>query len=88
MSAAPDREGPTPLPPEEPVVLSVSELERRLEELPDRLGHTRGRTWTAQEDELLLRYWRTKRQSDVAKLFGVAITTAMHRYNSLVGSKS
>ncbi len=65
--------------------IDMPNLDDILGALPDRVGHTRARTFTPEEDEALRKYWPVKRQADIAKALGVSIGTARARYEALIG---
>ena len=78
---------PTPLPKSEPVVIEMTELRRKMLALPNtsRRGHEHA--WTAEEDALLLEFWRVKRKTAIAKLLNVAPSTATLRYEWLAAQE-
>lgn len=78
----PRRDTPQELPPRKPVEIP-GDLLARIEALPDRVGHLRGRAWTPEEDAALLKYWPIKTQADLARALGVSIGTARDRYKLL-----
>ena len=53
------------------------------EALPDARIGSAGTKWTDEMDDALRKYWKVKRQSDVAKLLGVSEDTARKRYREL-----
>ena len=59
------------------------EMLEKLEALPGNKCGQKGREWTAEQDAALLKYWRVKRQEDVAKLLGVNTSLARKRYIKL-----
>lgn len=59
----------------------------RLEALPNVRG-IRGHQWTAQEDEILNRYWLIKRKADVAKVIGVNEKACRERWEELHGNNA
>lgn len=58
------------------------ELIHKLEALTDKTGPS-GFPWTPEKDAALLRYWKLKRQDDVAKVLGCSANTARFRYREL-----
>lgn len=58
----------------------------QLEAIP--AGHP-SRRWssTPEQDAILLRYWPTKDKKNVAKILGVAESTARNRYRELTNGK-
>jgi hypothetical protein len=42
------------------------------------------RTWTKEEDAILLEYWPKRKHDDVAKALGVCTDTALGRYRELI----
>ncbi len=82
-------EEPILLPLGNPVSINVpSDLEKKFEALPDRIGHARARVWTVEEDQLILKFWSSKRHEDIARAIGVSVSTLQSHYNLLVQSKS
>jgi len=61
-----------------------AEMAAKLEALED--AHPGGpkHQWTAEEDAVLLKYWRIKRQVDVAELLGLDDNTCRYRYRDLM----
>ena len=53
-----------------------------LEALPDSQG-TRYSIWTAEQDEILRRYWGRKRQEDLARIIGYSVRSCKRRYYKL-----
>lgn len=63
-------------------------LLEKMEALPDRVGHMKGRTWTPEEDAALLAGWPVKRHDDVARMLGVSRNTAQRRYEELTEART
>ena len=57
-----------------------------LEALPDAAGGALRHEWTAGEDAVLLKYWETKRQVDVARVLGLSTNTCRERWRQLTGA--
>ena len=57
-----------------------------LEALPDAAGGALRHEWTAEEDAVLLKYWKSKRQVDVARILGLAANTCRERWRQLTGA--
>ena len=58
----------------------------KIEALPDEYNGVAHR-FTADEDEMLRRYWKRKNQKDIARLMGLSISTLKARYRKLMGGK-
>ena len=41
------------------------------------------KVWTKEEDEILLKYWPIKKQSELCKVMGISANTARDRYRKL-----
>jgi hypothetical protein len=59
------------------------EWQRKLDALPDVVAGRQGHQWTEQEDEVLRRYWKTKRQSDVCAMLGLSSNPCRRRAREL-----
>jgi hypothetical protein len=59
------------------------EMEALLEKLPDAKSGILGRTFTPEEDAILLKYWPVKCKRDIAKLLHCHENTARRRYKEL-----
>lgn len=55
----------------------------QLEALEDRTGGVRGHQWTPEEDAILLAYWPSKRQKDVAAIVGMCSDLCRERYRKI-----
>lgn len=53
------------------------------EALPRAGGGRPWRVWTAEQDYLILTYWPTRRQAEVAKTLGICENTCRKRYREL-----
>ena len=52
--------------------------------LPDACGGARPAVWTAEQDEILRRYWTLKRHKDICKIIGYCEKTCRARYEKLM----
>ena len=64
--------------------ISETELLERLDDLPDRHSGARVAEFTPEQDAALMKYWKVKRQSDVARIIGFCTNVCARRYNELV----
>lgn len=65
----------------------TDELRRSLEELPDKKVGPRCIQWTDEMNDILMKYWETKIQSDVARLLGVSSEVCRKQYRRLMREK-
>lgn len=56
------------------------ELLKKIESLPDKNPGIRQRNPTEQEKEIIKKYWKVKRQTDLCKVLGVSVSTARRWY--------
>ena len=61
------------------------EMLAKLEALPGNKCGQKGKEWTEEQDAALVKFWKVKRQQDVAKLLGVNTSTARKRYLEITG---
>ena len=55
------------------------EMEARLEALPT----VEQKQWTPHKEELLVKYWKTRPQYDVAKILGFSVRWCREKYKEL-----
>lgn len=62
------------------------EILERIEEIPDAGAKPSGRTWTAEEDEIIRRYYTVKNKEQLAELLGVTYYKLKQRYRELTST--
>lgn len=62
-----------------PVVIDLSALDA----LPAKKRPGWSHPWTPEEDAALLKYWRIKKQADVARVLGLSVSACLKRYEEL-----
>jgi hypothetical protein len=72
-----------PLRPNAPVKIDAESLLRAIESLPDSRQGPSGFEWTPELDEMLVKFWKIKRQSELCKIIGCSPNTARNRYRDL-----
>ena len=55
--------------------------------LPDKTRGSKETPWTKEEEAILLRYWNSKRQADIAKALGRGLHVCRRRYEKLMVPK-
>jgi hypothetical protein len=73
-----------PLRPNAPVKIDSESLLRAIESLPDSRQGPAGFEWTPELDEMLVKFWKVKRQSELCKIIGCSPNTARNRYRDLI----
>jgi hypothetical protein len=69
--------------PSQPVRIDAESLLRAIENLPDTKYGPVGFEWTPELDEMLVKFWKVKRQSELCKIIGCSPNTARNRYREL-----
>ncbi|ORC37243.1 hypothetical protein B4O97_03375 [Marispirochaeta aestuarii] len=66
-----------------PDTLEISEdMMAKIAEIED-TSKFQHKIWSAEEDAILLKYWKVKNKSQLSKVIGVSETTARERYLKL-----
>lgn len=68
-------------------IIISDELLQQLEELPIAKAGQKKMVFTPEEDQVLLKYWGVKKQSDIARVLSKSIGVCRNRYESLIGEE-
>jgi hypothetical protein len=73
----------------EPIDLQISpEMWEKLNALPDKIHGSKSRPWSKQDDDILIGFWNSKRQPDIAKILGRSVHACCRRIEELERAKA